>query len=133
MLRWLAGDLPAMPVLFAFRGEVLELRAIGSYAPEEVATAFRLALADPGRPTFRALLYDVRESEVVGTRGTAEVREAVAFFSSLGDAVGRRAALLGTTDVGYGVMRMVAAWAEGCGIDAAVFRDPDEAFAWASR
>jgi hypothetical protein len=30
-------------------------------------------------------------------------------------------------------MRMVAAWAEACGIDVAIFRDPDEAFAWASR
>ena len=122
-----------MPVLYAFRGGVLELRAIGSYAPSEVAEAFRLALGDPARPVLRALLYDVRKSEMVGSRTTPEVREAVAFFDSLGTQVGRRVALLAASDVGYGVMRMVAGWAEGRGIEVAVFRDPDEALAWASR
>ena len=122
-----------MPVLYAFRGEVLELRAIGSYAPAEVTTAFRLALADPARPRLRALLYDVRESQEVAMRTTPDVREAVAFFSTLGNEVGQRAALLASTDVAYGVMRMVAGWAGGCGIDADVFRDPEEAYAWASR
>jgi len=122
-----------MPVLYAFRGEVLELRAIGSYAPTEVATAFHLALADPARPRLRALLYDVRESLEVRTRSTPDVRAAVAFFSTLAKEVGQRAALLVSTDVAYGVMRMVAGWAEGSGIDVEVFRDPDEAYAWASR
>lgn len=122
-----------MPVLYEFRGEVLELRAIGHYAAAEVATAFRLALADPVRPRLRALLYDVRESQEVAARSTPDAREAVAFFTTLGREVGQRAALLASTDVAYGVMRMVAGWAEGSGIDVEVFRDPDEAYAWASR
>lgn len=122
-----------MPVTYAFRGSVLEIRAVGTYAADEVGHAFRAALEDPTRPVLRALLYDVRESAVVGTRSTPEVREAVAFFHGLGQQVGQRVALLATTDVAYGVMRMVAGWADGQDIDAAVFRDPDEAFAWASR
>ena len=122
-----------MPVSYAFRGDVLELRASGTYAPDEVATAFERALADPDRPVLRALLYDVRESNVVGGRSTPEVRQAVAFFESLGQQVGQRVALLVTTDVAYGVMRMVAAWADAREIDASVFRDADEALAWASR
>jgi len=122
-----------MPVSYAFRDEVLELRASGTYPADEVAQAVRRALADPNRPALRALLYDVRESSVVGGRTTPEVRQAVAFFEGLGQQVGQRVALLATTDVAYGVMRMVAAWAEARNIDAAVFRDADEAFAWASR
>lgn len=122
-----------MPVQYAFRGQVLEIRAIGTYAPDEVTHAIRDALADPARPALRALLYDVRESNVIGMRTTPDVRQAIAFIETLADQVGRRAALLAGTDVGYGVMRMAAAWAEGCHIDVAVFRDPDEAFAWASR
>jgi hypothetical protein len=98
-----------------------------------VAEAFRLALADPTRPTLRGLLYDVRDSQVIGSRTTTDVRQAVAFFSSLANEVGQRTALLAGSDVGYGVMRMVAGWAEGCAIDAEVFRDPDEALAWVSR
>lgn len=70
---------------------------------------------------------------MVATRTTPEVRQAVAFFDSVSDQVGRRVVLLASTDVGYGVMRMMAGWAEGCGIDVAVFRDADEAMAWASR
>lgn len=94
-----------------------------------MATAFRLALADPARPRLRALLHDVRESQVVSMRTTPVVREAVGFFSTLGSEVGQRAARLASSDVAYGVTRMVAGWAEGCGIDADVFRDPDEACA----
>ena len=124
---------PPMPVSYAFRGDVLELRASGTYAPDEVAQAFSRALSDPERPVLRALLYDVRDSSVVGGRSTPDVRKAVTFFESLGHQVGQRVALLATTDVAYGVMRMVAAWAEGRNIDASVFRDADEAFAWASR
>ena len=122
-----------MPVSYAFRGEVLEIRAIGSYAAEEVELAFRAALGDPAKPVLRALLYDVRDSAVVATRTTPQVREAVAFFHGLGQQVGQRVALVATTDVAYGVMRMVAGWAEGQEIEALVFRDPDEALAWASR
>ena len=122
-----------MPVTYAFRGELLEVRAVGTYTVSAVKEAFRLALAEPARPTLRALLYDVRESAVVGSRTTPEVREVVAFFDELGDQVGRRVALLAATDVGYGVMRMVAGWAEGCGFAVGVFRDPDEAFDWANR
>ena len=122
-----------MPVTYAFRDDVLEVQASGSYAPVEVEQAIRLALVDPARPALRALLYDVRASNEIGSRTTPEVRQAVAFFESLSHEVGRRIALLAATDVGYGVMRMVAAWAEARNLDAAVFRDADEAFAWASR
>jgi len=122
-----------MPVSYAFRGEVLEIRATGAYAADEVGLVFRAALEDPARPVLRALLYDVRESAVVATRTTPQVREAVGFFHGLSHQVGQRVALVATTDVAYGVMRMVAGWAEGQDIEVAVFRDPDEALAWASR
>jgi hypothetical protein len=122
-----------MPVTYAFRGEVLEVRAVGTYTLLAVKEAFRRALTEPGRPSLRARLYDVGDSAVVGSRTTPEVRDVVAYFDRLGDQFGRRVALLAATDVGYGVMRMVAGWAEGCGFDVGVFRDPDEAITWASR
>jgi len=122
-----------VPVTYSFREHVLEVQAVGNYAPVEVEQAFRAALADPNRPMLRAALYDVRASNEIAARTTPEVREAVAFFESLSEKVGRRVALLATSDVGYGVMRMVAAWAEARNLEAAVFRDANEAFAWASR
>ena len=121
-----------MPVTYAFVGDVLEIRAAGTYATDAVTHVFRAALADPARPALRALLYDARDSAVVGGRTTPEVRRAVAFFNDLTPHVGRLA-LLVTSDVAYGVMRMVAGWAEGAGIEAAVFRDHATALAWAAR
>ena len=117
-----------MAVTYAFVGEVLEVRASGAYHPGDVERAFRDALADPARPTLRALLYDVRDSAVIEQR-----RDAVAFFKGLGPHVGQRIALLVSTDVAFGIMRMVAAWADGAGIEAEVFRDARAALAWANR
>ncbi|HEX8848949.1 MAG TPA: hypothetical protein VF761_05420 [Gemmatimonadaceae bacterium] len=122
-----------MPVTYEFVGDVLVISASGVYPADDVTRAFGRALADPARPVIRALLYDVRDSEVVGTRSTPEVRAAVAFFRDLGPRVGNRVALLATADVGYGVMRMVAGWADAAGIEAAVFRNHGDAIAWASR
>lgn len=122
-----------MAVTYAFVGEVLEVRASGAYHPGDVERAFRDALADPARPTLRALLYDVRDSAVVEQRTTPDVRDAVAFFKGLGPHVGQRIALLVSTDVAFGIMRMVAAWADGAGIEAEVFRDARAALAWANR
>lgn len=122
-----------MPVTYAFAGDVLEIRATGVYPVDDVARAFTTAIADPKRPTLRGLLYDARDSEVIARRSTNDVQGAIDFFRGLGPQIGMRLALLASSDAVYGVMRMVAGWAEGAKITAAVFRDRDEALAWASR
>lgn len=122
-----------MPVTYSFAGEVLEISAVGAYPTGEVARVFRDAIADPNRPPLRALLYDVRESTVIGSRSTPDVQAAITFFQSLAPYIGRRVALLATSDAAYGVMRMVAGWAAAAAVDAQVFRDRDDALEWASR
>jgi hypothetical protein len=120
-----------MPVTYSFPGDILEISAVGTYLPDDVTRAFREAIADPDRPTLRALLYDVRESAVVGSRSTPDVQAAIAFFQSLGPHIGGRVALLASSDTAYGVMRMAAGWAEAAGLEAAVFRDRSSALEWA--
>ena len=127
-----AAQLSFMPVTYAFVGAVLEVRASGTYPAGEVERVFGAAIADPIRPAIRALLYDARESAVIASRSTHDVQEAVDFFRRLGPHIGRRLALLATTDAVYGVMRMIAGWAAAADIDAAVFRDRSEALAWAT-
>ncbi|MFL5562696.1 MAG: hypothetical protein ACJ79K_14595 [Gemmatimonadaceae bacterium] len=122
-----------MPVPYAFVGNILEIRVTGNYMPRDVEAAFRQAFADPARPTLRALLYDARDSAVIGERTTPDVREAIRFFEGLREHIGQRVALLASTDVAYGVMRMVAGWAAAAGLEAEVFREPAEALDWAER
>lgn len=128
-----AGQLSLMPVTYEYVGEVLEVRASGTYAAPDVQKVFGAAIADPNRPALRALMYDARESAVIASRSTNDVRQAVAFFRELGPHIGMRLALLATSDAVYGVMRMVVGWAEAADIDAVVFRDRAEALAWAAR
>ena len=122
-----------MPVTYSFAGEVLEISAVGAYPTADVTRTFRDAISDPERPILRALLYDVRESTVIGSRSTPDVQAAISFFESLAPHIGRRVALLASSDAGYGVMRMVAGWAAAAGLEAEVFRDRDAALEWASR
>ena len=122
-----------MPVTYEFVAEILVIRASGTYPAGDVALTFGKALADPVRPAIRGFLYDARRSEVVVKRSTPDVRAAVAYFREIGPKVGNRMALLAANDAGYGVMRMVAGWADSAGIDTAVFRNEADALAWASR
>ena len=126
------AQLSAMPVVYEFIGDVLEVRASGTYPAGEVERVFGAAIADPTRPALRALLYDARESAVIATRSTQDVQQAVDFFRRLGPHIGKRLALLAATDAVYGVMRMVAGWAAAADIEAVVFRDRAEALAWAA-
>lgn len=119
-----------MPVTYEFAGDVLEIRATGVYPADAVTRIFATAIADPARPALRGLLYDARESEVIASRSTLDVRQAVEFFRALGPHIGMRMALVATTDAVYGLMRMIVGWAEAADIEASVFRDRDLALIW---
>ncbi|HEX8849616.1 MAG TPA: hypothetical protein VF761_08800 [Gemmatimonadaceae bacterium] len=123
-----------MPIVYEFVGDLLIGRAIGTYPLSDVDSALTAAISDPKRPReLRGALLDVRASEVVGKRTTPELRGTALLIAALSQSFGRRVALLTGSDLQYGVMRMISAWAEGSGIDVAVFREQAEAFAWVSR
>jgi hypothetical protein len=120
-----------MPVTYEYVEDILEIRASGTYPADAVTQIFAEVIADRARPRLHALLYDARASEVITSRSTVDVQRAVDFFRGLGPHIGMRMALVAGNDAVYGVMRMIAAWAEGAAITAGVFRDRDEALAWA--
>ena len=122
-----------MPVTYSFAGDVLEIAAVGEYPTDEVTRAFRDAISDPNRPAIRALLYDGRESAMLGSRSTPDVQAAISFFQSLAPYIGGRVALVASSDAAYGVMRMAAGWAAAAGVEAEVFRDRTPALEWARR
>lgn len=108
-------------------------RAVGAYPLSELEDTVRAALASPHRPALRGAVFDARESAVIESRTTAEVRDAAALIAGLSEEFGRRVALIGQTDVQYGLMRVLAAWADDATFEVDVFRDPAEAFTWAER
>ncbi|NUO64254.1 MAG: hypothetical protein HOQ30_13350 [Gemmatimonadaceae bacterium] len=122
-----------MPIVFEFVGDILHLRAIGAYPLAELEATLHAALALPDRPRLRGALFDVRESAVVGTRTTPQVRATAEVVASVAHQFDARVALLATSDLAYGVMRMLAAWADSTMLDVAVFRDEVEARSWVSR
>ena len=122
-----------MPIHYHFVDDVLVGRAIGTYPLGHLGEVLRAAVTDPDRPELRGALLDVRASAVVSLRTTQQLRDSALLIASMSRWFGRRVALLAESDVQFGVMRMVSAWAENAGTEVAVFRNEAEAFDWVSR
>src|SRR5262245_22018258 len=108
------------------------MRAVGHYTPEDLQRSLLAALADPACPTPVSFIFDVSQSEVVTSRAPAQIRAIVEFSKTYADRFGRRVAVVATPDAHFGMGRMGAAFAEGFGIEARVFRSEAEARGWLS-
>ncbi len=122
-----------MPADYHFDDRIIVVRGHAKYTTEELRTAVLGALADPERPVNAVLMLDLRTSNAVRTRTSAQVRDMADFLSREAAGFGSRLGMVTSTDVQFGLMRLGAAYAENEGVDAAVFRDYDEARAWLLR
>lgn len=120
-----------MPVDYAIQNGILRLTLSGASAPGDLAAAVSAALDDQGRPMLRGMLLDARGSTSAARRTTAEIRAIAGDLAHHAEDFGGRLALLATSDVVYGLMRMGEVWFQAGG-DAfsRVFRDEGEAMAW---
>ena len=119
-----------MPVSYVFDGRLLALRMIGAYVPADIRAALAMALRDPRAPDIQGMLFDVSESESIARRTPQEVRAMAAFLAHNAPAFGGRLALVATTDVGYGLMRIGGADVDSAGVSVRTFRSVDEAIVW---
>jgi hypothetical protein len=103
---------------------------VGLYEPADIRTALIGALRQQSSTCVRGLLFDVRASEVLQVRPADEIRAMAQFLSAHAQEFGRRLALLASTDVAYGLMRMGSVYVEGAGVATAVFRDERDAQDW---
>jgi hypothetical protein len=119
-----------MPVRAEFIQDVLALRMVGRYEPVDIRAAFRMALQQHASATVRGLLFDVRDSDVLHARPADEIRTMAQFLSAHAQQFGRRLALVASTDVDYGLMRMGSVYVAEEGVMTAVFRDERDAQDW---
>lgn len=119
-----------MPVSFEFDGRILVLRLAGIYPPAHIRAALVAALAEPRSRPLNGALVDVSESQSLATRTLGDMTSIVGFLAYHAAAFGNRIALVVSSDVAYGVVRMAAEDLRTAGIAANVFRDGAEARRW---
>jgi len=120
-----------MPVSHDFPGQTIVLRLAGSYTTADVRAGLLAAVTDARAPhTAQGLIFDVRDSQALATRSAADVRAMARFLASHADQFRRRVALVASSDVAFGLMRLGAVALEQQGVEAHVFRDAADASAW---
>jgi hypothetical protein len=117
-------------VTFSIEGDLLTMTLEGKYPPEDVVEQFLVAIRDPRCPDAVALLVDVSASTSLATRPTEQIRLVAERLGEFKDRIGRRCAVLATSDVNFGLSRLGAVYSEGVGVHVQVFRDRAEALAW---
>lgn len=118
-----------MPVVHEIAGGILTLRMEGEYTPADIRAAF-LAAADSHGDGVVGLLFDVSPSRVLPTRSTSEIQDMGAFLAREASRYGRRLALVGASDVAYGLMRLASVSLPESAVEVEVFRDAVAAHAW---
>jgi hypothetical protein len=107
---------------------VLELR--GQYTVAEARTALEQGLSVLPPDRAPGLVVDLSESEMVGTRASPEIINAAAELAAIGDRISRRVAVVVSSEVAYGLMRMGSVHAERAGLSVRVCRARREAVDW---
>lgn len=120
-----------MPVLYDFVHDVLFLSAVGPSNHGDGAAALDAALGDPDRPSvLRGVVLDATLSATVMRRTYVEMRDGASDFAKRADAFGGRVALIGESDIAFGVLRIGDAHLQSAGVDSRVFRNAADAAKW---
>jgi hypothetical protein len=119
-----------VPVRHRRAGTIAVVEAIGRYEVAELRAAIEAAVASFGPEGATGLLFDLTRSDAFGDRPTDEVRAMAFFIASKATRFAARLAMVTSSDVAYGLMRLGAVVAESQGLAARVFRDEEAALAW---
>ena len=104
--------------------------AEGRYDVSELRAAFEAALAPFTVAAADGLLLDVSGSQVLGERSAQDVRLMGHFVASRADRFSHRFAIVASSDLGFGLMRLGSVVTESQGVTTHVFRDHASALAW---
>jgi hypothetical protein len=119
-----------MPVSYVFDARIAVVRMQGHYSVDELEDTILAALADPGRPAGVVLMFDLRESRALRDRPTEDVRGMARFLSRNRAKFNSRFAMVASSDLAFGLMRLGAVTAEAGGVVTEVFREYAPARAW---
>lgn len=119
-----------MAVSYALRGPLLQMNLSGTYDPEDVVREFLAALSDPACPNPVALLVDVTRSESLASRSPSQIRYVAEFLGPYVKRIGGKCAVVAVEDIHFGLGRMGSVYSENVGIEAAIFRQEEDARRW---
>ena len=104
-----------MGLSYSYEDDMLRIVGEGDYTAQDLMDLLAAALSDPRSRPGISTLMDVRRSEAART--TDELVSIVDFLGS-------------TTDLRFGLSRMVSVYLEKYGVDLRVFRDIESAELW---
>jgi hypothetical protein len=110
---------------------LLTIRCEGTYSVDELHRPWAEVAARSDLQLPIACVLDVRESESILRRSIADMRGIADQFLQRAAITDRRLAIVSSGGARFGLMRMATTWIELAGIDARVFRELEEAQAWA--
>ena len=119
-----------MPVTYDFDDNILALRMVGEYQPSDIRTALVAAIESPDHLGITGLLVDVRQSESIARRTLGDLTAIVGFLVYHARAYGGRVALLASTDIGYGMVRLADVDLVTGGVATRTFRELRDAMQW---
>jgi hypothetical protein len=120
-----------VPVWYTLEDRLLTIRCEGTYSVDELRNPW-LAVAERSDLQLPiACVLDMRESESVLNRSIGQLRAIADSFVLRAHVTGKRLAIVSSGGARFGLMRMASTWAELAGSEVRVFRDLDEAQAWA--
>jgi len=119
-----------VPVSYSFDSHIVVVRGDGDYATDELKATTLAALADAACPARPVLMFDLRTSHALTERTAPQVEDMGLFLADLSARYNGRMAMVVSSLVGYGLMRMGTPYAETKGGTVEVFKDYDEARRW---
>ena len=122
-----------MPVNYRIDGNVVTIHPVGAHSTGDLRAAWLAAEADHAYPTpvtSVRICVDARDSESLGKRSVAELRETAHWFSERALASSRICAFITRPGIQYGLTRMMAAWIDYKGYSTFVTTNSQEAVNW---
>lgn len=119
-----------MPGRYAFGPGLLRIWFEGETSLRAVAALLDAALSDPACPPRPVVLNDMRGSTSLGKRSGPEMREAVGLFEARRDLLGNRFAILTSSPLQFGMMRIAGAYSENVGFELEIFEHESPALEW---
>jgi hypothetical protein len=107
---------------------VLDLR--GRYTVKEAKDAFRHGLDELPDAFATGVVVDISASEMVGERASPDIIRAAVGLGMMSDRISHRIAVVVSTALAYGLMRMGGAHAERVGLTVRVCHTRKDAIDW---
>lgn len=119
-----------MPVSYHFEGRIFHLATVGVSTVDELLATFNAALEDPNFPERAILLWDTSKSATLKERTPEEIRKIAKILGPKSARHSKCTAIVASSDLYYGLMRMASAYGDEFETNTQVFRTLPEAQEW---